>query len=208
MKSIDAKSFIIGILVTLLTVFAAGAAHDAFAPHEIQRLKQLASYLQDDGNLNMGNHKIIMLGSSIYDDGSQGGGLIIRGGANRLHLHGNPIIYDQPEFRQATINIGSNLNMGSRKIIMQGSSIYDDGSQGGGLILRGGANRIHQHGSSIFYDNPEFRNTLTLNNDLNMQNKKIIMLGSSIFDDGSQGGGLQIHGGAGRIHTFGQMLPH
>ena len=73
MKSIDAKSFIIGILVTLLTVFAAGAAHDAFAPHEIQRLKQLASYLQDDGNLNMGNHKIIMLGSSIYDDGSQGG---------------------------------------------------------------------------------------------------------------------------------------
>lgn len=208
MQGIDPKSFIIGILVTLLTVLAAGAAYDAFSPQEITRLKRLASYLQDDGNLNMGNRKIIMLGSSIYDDGSQGGGLIIRGGANRVHLHGNPIIYDQPEFRQGTINISSNLNMGSKRIIMQGSSIYDDGSQGGGLILRGGANRVHLHGSSIFYDNPEFRQVLTLNNNLNMGNKKLIMLGSSIFDDGSLGGGLQIHGGANRIHTFGQMLAH
>ncbi len=208
MRGIDPKSFIIGILVTLLTVLAAGAAYDAFSPQEINRLKQLASYLQDDGNLNLGNHRIIMLGSTIYDDGSQGGGLIIRGGANRVHLHGNPIIYDQPEFRQDTVNITSNLNLGSKKIIMQGSSVYDDGSQGGGLILRGGANRVHLHGSSIFYDNPDFRQTLSLNNDLNMGNKKIIMLGSSIFDDGSWGGGLQIHGGASRIHTFGQMLPH
>lgn len=207
MKGIDAKSFIIGILVTLVAVMAAGAAHDAFSPQEINRLKRLASYVQDDGNLNMGNRKIIMLGSSIYDDGSQGGGLIIRGGASRVHLHGNPIIYDNPEFRRGTIDINANLNMGNKKIIMLGSSIYDDGSQGGGLIIRGGANRVHLHGTSIIYDNPEFkRGTLDLNTNLNMGNKRIIMLGSSIFDDGSQGGGLQIHGGAGRIQTFGQLL--
>ena len=38
--------------------------------------------------------------------------------------------------------------------------------------------------------------------------KKIIMLGSRIFDDGSEGGGLQLRGGAGRIHFFGQTIPH
>jgi hypothetical protein len=32
---------------------------------------------------------------------------------------------------------------------MPGSSIYDDGSEGGNLILRGGANRIHFFGQTI-----------------------------------------------------------
>ena len=207
MKTVDARSFIIGVLATLLLVVVAGAAFDSFSPQEIGRLKQLASCMQEDGNLNMGSRKIIMQGSSIYDDGSQGGGLIIRGGANRLHLHASPIFYENPDFRRDTLDLNANLNMGNKKIIMLGSSIFDDGSQGGGLIIRGGANRLHLHASPIFYENPDFRRgTLDLNANLNMGNKKIIMLGSSIFDDGSQGGGLQIYGGAGRIQTFGQLL--
>ncbi|WP_305730942.1 hypothetical protein [Trichlorobacter ammonificans] len=88
MKSFDDKSFVIGILATLLLVVVAGAAHDVFSPQEIGRLRQLASYLQDDGSLNLGNRKIIMLGSSIYDDGSQGGGLQIHGGAGRIQTFG------------------------------------------------------------------------------------------------------------------------
>lgn len=92
---------------------------------------------------------------------------------------------------------------------MQGSSIYGDGSEGGGLILRGGANRVQLHGNAVLYDNPEFkRDTVEIKANLNMGNKKIIMLGSSIFDDGSEGGGLQLRGGANRIHFFGQTIPH
>ena len=77
MKQLDTKSFIIGVLATMLIVVMTGAGYDMFSQQEVARLKRLASYLQDDGNLNMGNKKIIMLGSSIYDDGSQGGGLIM-----------------------------------------------------------------------------------------------------------------------------------
>lgn len=32
-----------------------------------------------------------MLGSSVYDDGSEGGGLILRGGANRIHFFGQTL---------------------------------------------------------------------------------------------------------------------
>lgn len=39
--------------------------------------------------------------------------------------------------------------MGTRHIILQGSHIYDDGSEGGGLHLRGGADRIHFFGRSV-----------------------------------------------------------
>lgn len=209
MKKIDFKSFIIGILSTLLVVVTAGAGYDMFSQQEVSRLKRLATYMQDDGNLNLGNRKIIMLGSSIYDDGSDGGGLIIRGGANRVHLHGNAILYDNPEFKRETIDINANLNLKNKKIIMLGSSIFDDGSQGGGLQIIGGANRIHLEGDSIFYQGLQFRrDTVDFSANLNMGNKKIIMLGSQIFDDGSEGGGLQIKGGANRIHFFGQTLPH
>ena len=149
MNRIDGKSFLIGMLLTLLVVISAGAAYDTFNQQEINRLKLLASYVQDDGNLNMGNHKIIMLGSSIYDNGSEGGGLIIRGGANRVHVHGSAVMYDNPEFRQGTLSINANVDMGNRKIIMLGSQIYDDGSEGGGLQIRGGGNRIHLFGQTI-----------------------------------------------------------
>jgi hypothetical protein len=209
MKTIDGKSLIIGVLLTLLVVVTVGAAYDGFNQQEVSRLKILASYMQDDGNLNIGNHKIIMLGSSIYDDGSEGGGLIFRGGANRISLHGSAILYDNPEFKRGTVDLNANLNMGNKKIVMQGSFICDDGSEGGGLIFQGGANRISLHGSAILYDNPEFkRDTIAINTNLDMNNKKIIMLGSSIFDNGSEGGGLQIRGGANRIHLFGQTIPH
>jgi hypothetical protein len=210
MKSrIDLKSFLIGALSVLLLVSTISAAVDNFSPDEISRLKQLAGYIKPDGNLNMGNKKIIMLGSSIYDDGSQGGGLILRGGANRINVNGNAIIYEGIEFKRPTLDLDANLNMGNKKIIMLGSSIYDDGSQGGGLILRGGANRINMNGSAILYEGMEYkRDTLTLNANLDMGNRKIIMLGSSIYDDGSQGGGLQVRGGANRIHFFGQTIPH
>ena len=149
MKRMDIRSFLIGVLLTLLVVVVAGASYETFNQQEISRLKVLASYMQDDGNLSMGNHRIIMLGSSIYDDGSQGGGLIIRGGANRVHVHGNTIVYDAPEFRQNTVRLNADLDMGNRKIIMLGSKIYDDGSEGGGLQLRGGAERIHFFGRTI-----------------------------------------------------------
>ena len=205
----DVKSFIIGILATMLVVVTTGAGYDMFSQQEVTRLKRLASYVQDDGNLNLGNRKIIMLGSSIYDDGSQGGGLIIRGGANRVHLHGSAILYDNPEFKRDTVTINANLNLQNHKIIMLGSSIFDDGTQGGGLQIVGGANRIHVMGNSIFYQGLEFkRDNIDFNANLNMGSKKIIMLGSNIFDDGSQGGGLQIRGGANRIHLFGQTISH
>ena len=68
-----------------------GASFDSFSAQEAKRLRILASYMEDDGNLNMGNHRIIMLGSSMYDDGSEGGGLQIRGGAGRIHLFGQTI---------------------------------------------------------------------------------------------------------------------
>ena len=68
-----------------------GATADIFTPDEAARLKRLAAYMQPDGNLNLGNKKIITLGSSIYDDGSEGGGLILRGGANRIHFFGQTI---------------------------------------------------------------------------------------------------------------------
>jgi hypothetical protein len=59
------------------------------------------------------------------------------------------------------------------------------------------------------YEGIEFkRPTLDLNANLNMGNKKIIMLGPRIYDDGSEGGGLQLRGGANRIHFFGQTIPH
>lgn len=209
MKKIDFRSFSIGILSALLVVVTAGAGFDVFSQQEITRLKKLAAFMQDDGNLNLGNRKIIMLGSSIYDDGSDGGGLIIRGGANRVHLHGNAILYDNPEFRRETVDINANINLNNKKIIMLGSSIFDDGTQGGGLQILGGANRIHLMGDSIFYQGLQFRrDTVDFSANLNMGNKKIIMLGSQIFDDGSVGGGLQIKGGANRIHLFGQTLAH
>jgi hypothetical protein len=208
-KVIDLKSFLIGALSVLLLVSTISATGDNFSQDEITRLRHLASYLQPDGNLNLGNKKIIMLGSSIYDDGSQGGGLILRGGANRININGNAIMYEGMEFKRDTIDIGTNLNMGNKKIIMLGSSIYDDGSQGGGLILRGGANRININGNAIMYEGMEFkRDTIDIGTNLNMGNKKIIMLGSKIYDDGSEGGGLQIRGGANRIHLFGQTIPH
>jgi hypothetical protein len=209
MKSIDGKSFLLGVLAAALVAVATGAGYDGFSTQEANRLRILASYVQDDGNLNMGNHRIIMLGSSIYDDGSDGGGLILRGGANRISLHGAPVIYENPQFPRGAVDLNANLNMGDKKIMMLGSSIYDNGSEGGGLILRGGANRVSVHGAPIIYDNPEFKmGTVGINANLDLGPHRIIMLGSSIYDDGSEGGGLQIRGGAGRIHLFGQTLPH
>jgi hypothetical protein len=158
MKSrIDLKSFLIGALSVLLLVSTISAAIDNFSQDEISRLRQLASYIQPDGNLNMGNKKILMLGSSIYDDGSQGGGLILRGGANRININSNVIMYEGIEFKRPTLDLNANLNMGNKKIVMLGSSIYDDGSQGGGLILRGGANRINMNGSAILYEGMEYK---------------------------------------------------
>lgn len=206
---IDLKSLLIGALGMLLLVSTISASGDNFSQDEVFRLKRLAGYMQPDGNLNMGNKKIIMLGSSIYDDGSQGGGLILRGGSNRVNINGNAILYEGVEFKRGTVDVNANLNMGNKKIIMLGSSIYDDGSQGGGLILRGGSDRVNINGNAVLYAGVEFkRGTVDLNANLNMGNKKIIMLGSSIFDDGSQGGGLQLWGGANRIHFFGQTIPH
>lgn len=208
-KSLDVKSFIIGALSVLCLISTISASNNDLNQDEISRLRQFVRYIQSDGNLNMGNKKIILQGSSIYDDGSEGGGLILRGGANRLNLHGNAILYDNPEFKRDTVDINANLNMGNKKIIMLGSSIFDDGSQGGGLILRGGANRVQLQGNAIMYDNFEFkRDTVNINANLDMGNKKIVMLGSKIFDDGSEGGGLQLRGGANRIHFFGQTIPH
>jgi len=46
--------------------------------------------------------EIIMQGVfPVYDDGSEGGGASSSRGraANRLNLHGNAIMYDNPEFR-------------------------------------------------------------------------------------------------------------
>jgi hypothetical protein len=148
-KVIDLKSFLIGALSVLLLVSTISAAGDNFSQDEIARLRHLATYLQPDGNLNLGNRKIIMQGSSIYDDGSQGGGLILRGGANRISINGNAIMYEGMEFKRDTLNLNANLDMGNKKIIMLGSKIYDDGSEGGGLQIRGGANRIHLFGQTI-----------------------------------------------------------
>ena len=209
MKTFDLKSFLIGVLACSLVFLLLGASQDFFNQDQIKKLKILSNYVDNEGNLNMGRQKIIMQGSSIYDDGSQGGGLILKGGANRVHVHGDAYIYDQPRFQRDTVEINSNLNMGRKSIIMQGSKIYDDGSQGGGLILRGGANRVHLHGVALLYDNPSFqRNTVDINANLNMGRNSIIMQGSSIRDDGSEGGGLLLRGGAGRIHFLGRPVQH
>ena len=204
---IDSKSLLIGFLAGALLFTLLGAGNQSFNSREISRLKKIAAYIRDDGNLNLGKKKIIMQGSSIYDDGSDGGGLIIKGGANKVHVHGSQIIYDNPVFKRDSLNLNTNLNMGKKKIIMQGSSIYDDSSDGGGLIVKGGANKIHVHGSQIMYNNPVFkRGVLDLNANLNMGKKKIIMQGSSIFDDSSEGGGLIVKGGANKIHMHGSQV--
>ena len=205
-KVFDIKSFIIGILITLLFISVTGAGN-GFSPDETNKLKILSSFLNPDGNLNLGKRRIIMQGSSIYDDSSQGGGLIIRGGANRVHVHGSSIFYDNPDFKQPVLTLNADLNMAKHKIIMQGSSIYDDSSEGGGLILKGGANRIHVHGAPLMYTDPVFQNpVVNINADLNMAKHKIIMQGSSIYDDSSEGGGLILKGGANRIHVHGAPL--
>ena len=88
---IDLKSFLIGALAAGLLFSTLEATADIFTPDEAARLKSFAACVQPDGNLNLGNRKIIMLGSSIYDDGYEGGGLILRGGTNRIHLFGQTI---------------------------------------------------------------------------------------------------------------------
>lgn len=206
--AIDRKSFVIGVLATLVVILSMGAAYDAFSPTEVERLKRLAAYVTDEGDLNMGPHKIIMLGSRIYDDGSQGGGLILQGGANRVQVAGDAVFRAGWQFDRTTMDM-PNLNLGNRKIIMQGSSIYDDGSQGGGLILHGGANRLHLHGVGNVYDGLWFnQETVAINANLNLGTHRIVMQGSSIYDDGSLGGGLILVGGANNIHTFGRMIAH
>ena len=85
-RLIDPKSLIIGLLSGALLVMLLGAAADSFTPDEVARLKTFAAMVQPDGNLNLGNKKIIMLGSSIYDDASEGGGLILRGGGGRIRV--------------------------------------------------------------------------------------------------------------------------
>ncbi len=204
---IDIKSMVIGALFTALVFTLLGSGGAFFNNDEVLRLKMLAGYIQQNGDLNMGNHKIIMLGSSIYDNGSEGGGLIIKGGADRIHFHGGTIFYDNPYFTRPTIKISANLDMGKNKIIMQGSSIYDDSSEGGGLILKGGANKIHLHAMPIFYDQFAFNyKTLNLGVNLNLGKNKIIMQGSSVYDDSSEGGGLILKGGAGKVHVHGHTI--
>jgi hypothetical protein len=207
--SIDLKSFLIGALAVGLLFSTLGASSDFFTPDEAARLKNFATCLQPDGHINLGPRKIIMLGSTIYDDGSQGGGLIIKGGSNRIHFQGDTLLYGNILAQRPTIDLNANLNMGNKKIILLGSSIYDDGSQGGGLIIRGGSNRVHFHGDTLLYSNIVAQKpTVDFNANLNLGNKKIIMLGSSIYDDGSEGGGLILRGGSGRIQFFGKTIPH
>ena len=207
--SIDVKSFIIGALSILLIGSVLGVGSDFFTPDEAARLKNFANCIQGDGSINLGNKRIIMLGSSIYDDGSEGGGLILRGGANKIHFHGDTILDGNVISERPVIGIGADLDMGNHKFIMLGSSIYDNGSEGGGLILRGGANKIHFHGDSILDGNilPE-RETIGIGANLDMGRHKFIMQGSSIYDDGSESGGLILRGGANRIHFFGQTVQH
>jgi hypothetical protein len=207
--SIDLKSFLIGALSVGLLFSTLGASSEFFSPDEAARLNNFAACLQPDGHINLGPRKIIMLGSTIFDDGSQGGGLIIRGGANRIHLQGDTLLYNNIVSQKPTMDINANLNLGDKKIIMQGSTVYDDGSQGGGLIIKGGANRVHLQGDTLLYNNlVSQKPTMDINANLNLGNKRITMLGSSIYDDGSEGGGLILRGGANRIHFFGQTLPH
>ncbi len=146
---VDPKSFLIGVLFASLMFLSLGAVNQQFNSREMSRLKNLAAIVDDNGNLNLGKRKIIMQGSSIYDDGSQGGGLTIKGGANRVHMHGSQIMYQSPVFKRGVLDLNADLNMGKKKIIMQGSSIYDDGSQGGGLSIKGGAGRIHLFGKTV-----------------------------------------------------------
>ncbi|GEM_PF-1316130 len=208
-RVIDAKSFIIGALAAALLFATLGAGSDSFSPDETARLKNFTRCLQADGNINLGKRKIIMQGSSIYDDGSESGGLILRGGASRIHLHGDSILDGNIHADRETVKFGANLDMGNKKIIMLGSRVYDDGSEGGGLILRGGAKRIHLHGDSILDGNIRAdRETVKFGANLDMGDKKIIMLGSSIYDNGSEGGGLILRGGASRIHLFGKTITH
>jgi hypothetical protein len=90
-KGIDVKSFLLGCLTVLVLATTIAAGTDYFNSDEAAKLKILAGYVQPDGSLNLGSKKITMLGSSIYDDGSEGGGLQIRGGANRIHFFGQPL---------------------------------------------------------------------------------------------------------------------
>lgn len=149
MKKLDFKSFVIGVLACSTIFLLLGASPDFFDQNQVNKLRTLANYVDNDGNLNLGSRKIIMQGSSIFDDGSQGGGLILRGGANKIHVHGETLLYNNPRFQQGTVDINANLNLGNKAIIMQGSSIQDDGSQGGGLLLRGGAGQIHMFGRAV-----------------------------------------------------------
>lgn len=206
---VQPASFGLGALCAFCAFLLLGAGGESFSPEEVVRLKTLASYVQPDGNLNLGNRKILMLGSSIYDDGSEGGGLILRGGAHRVQIHGDAVFRDNLNFTRDTVDIGADLNLGKKKIIMQGSSIYDDGSEGGGLILQGGANRVQVRGDAVLYEGVAFRrDTIDVGANLNLGRKKIVMQGSSIYDDGSEGGGLILRGGANRVHFFGQTQAH
>ena len=81
-----------------------GADYNAFQSDEIAKPKAFAARIQSNGDLNMGTNKIIMQGSSINDDGSQGGGLILRGGANRIHQHGSLLIDGNYEVRSGVVN--------------------------------------------------------------------------------------------------------
>lgn len=204
---LHSTSFGLGALCTLCTVLLLGAGGESFSPDEVGRLRMLASYVQPDGNLNLGNHKIVMLGSTIYDDGSEGGGLILRGGGNRVQVHGNAVFHDNLNFMRETVDITSNLNLGRKKIILQGSAVYDDGSEGGGLILQGGANRVQVRGDAVLHEGVAFRrDTVDIGANLNLGKKRIVMQGSSIFDDGSEGGGLILQGGANRVQVRGDAV--
>lgn len=207
LKGIDWKSFAIGALSVLLLFSLMGNTGMMFSPEEAARLKNFANRLRDNGDLDMGRAKIIMQGSSIYDDSSEGGGLIVKGGGGRLNLHGSLNFDGVLAPRRDTVALNANLDMGRSKIIMLGSSIYDDASEGGGLIVKGGGGRLNLFGS-LNFDGVlvSKRDTIALNANLDMGRKKIIMQGSTIYDDSSEGGGLLIRGGGGRVQTFGDLL--
>ncbi|MFH1136354.1 MAG: hypothetical protein V1816_09770 [Pseudomonadota bacterium] len=147
-KSFDPRSFLIGVLVMACLAIFLGAGSDEFSPDETSKLKSLAGRLTPDGDLDMGTGKIIMQGSTIYDDSSEGGGLILRGGSGRVSVFGLSMFRDGVDVVGGSLHLNSDLDMGTKKIIMQGSSIYDDSSEGGGLILRGGSGRINLFGQT------------------------------------------------------------
>lgn len=206
MARIDGRSFAIGALSALCAVLFINMNQP---DPEMRKLREFAGRLNDRGDLDMGNRKITMLGSQIYDDGSEGGGLQIRGGANRVHVFGDLQLRNQLVTYAPTLRLNSNLDLGNKKIVMLGSQIYDDGSEDGGLQLRGGANRLHLVGDVQLWNqlNPR-QATLRIPSNLDLGTRKILMQGSAIWDDGSQGGGLLLQGGANRIHHFGQVIQH